>query len=110
MIDDTIGQIEARIQASDAISADRKRELLRLLATLKTEVSGLSQTHEEHAQSIAGFTQVSAHEAIREEQNPELLDLSLRGLRSSVDGFEKSHPKLVQIVNAVSNALSNLGI
>ncbi len=110
MIDDTIDKIETRIQASETISNDRKRELLDLLARLKTEVTGLSETHEEHAQSIAGFTEVSAHEATREEQNPQLLDLSLRGLRSSVDGFEKSHPKLVQIVNAISNALSNLGI
>ncbi len=110
MIDDTIGKIEARIQASESISADRKRELLELLARLKTEVDGLSETHEEHAQSIAGFTEVSAHEATREEQNPQLLDLSLRGLRSSVDGFERSHPQLVQVVNSISNALSNLGI
>jgi len=36
--------------------------------------------------------------------------LSLEGLSSSVEGFEKSHPKLVQIVNAISNTLSNLGI
>jgi len=27
-----------------------------------------------------------------------------------VDGFEKSNPRLVQIVNAISNTLSNLGI
>jgi hypothetical protein len=110
MIDDTIGKIESRIRASEAINADRKRELLDLLAKLKTEVDGLSETHGEDARSIAGFTEVSAHEATREEQNPQLLDLSLQGLRSSVEGFEKSHPKLVQAVNAISNALSNLGI
>jgi hypothetical protein len=31
-------------------------------------------------------------------------------MSSSVEGIEKSHPKLVQIVNAISNTLSNLGI
>jgi type IV secretory pathway VirB4 component len=31
-------------------------------------------------------------------------------LRFSVEGFEKSHPKLVETVNNISNALSNLGI
>jgi hypothetical protein len=110
MIDETLKRIEAQLQSSEAIPAERRRELLELLAKLKSEVAGLSQTHDEDAQSIAGFTQVSAHEATRETPNPELLGLSLRGLRSSVEGFEKTHPKLVQIVNAISNTLSNLGI
>jgi Mg2+ and Co2+ transporter CorA len=110
MIEDTVGKIEAKIQGSDTIRDERKRELLQLLGTLKSEVSELSRTHSEQAQSIAGFTELSAHEATRSEQNPELLELSLKGLSSSVEGFEQSHPRLVQIVNAISNTLSNLGI
>ena len=110
MLDDTIGKIEARIQTADAINGERRRELLQLLGTLKSEVAELSKTHGEQAQSIAGFTELSAHEATRTEQNPHLLKLSLEGLGSSVAGFEESHPRLVQIVNAISNTLSNLGI
>src|SRR5579862_765812 len=110
MIEDTVSNIEAKIQASDTIKEDRKRELLQLLGTLKSEVAALSRTNGEQAQSIAGFTEVSTHEATRAKQNPELLKLSLKGLSSSVGGFEKSHPQLVQIVNAISNMLSNLGI
>jgi queuine/archaeosine tRNA-ribosyltransferase len=111
MIEDTIKQLEARIESSDAcITEDRRRELRKLLETLRAEVAGLAETHEQQAQSIAGFANVSAHEATRSEQNPQLLKLSLEGLNSSVAGFEKSHPRLVQIVNAVSNTLSNLGI
>jgi hypothetical protein len=110
MIDDTVGKIEARIQAADSIPDDRKRELLQLVGTLKSEIARLSQTHGEQAQSIASFTDVSTHEAIREQPNPQLLDLSLKGLSTSVDEFEKSHPKLVQTVNAISTMLSNLGI
>ena len=110
MIEDTVSKIEAKIQGAESINPDRKQELLHLLGTLKSEVSELSKTHGDEAQSIAGFTEVSAHEATRAEQNPELLELSLKGLSSSVEGFEKSHPRLVQIVNAISNALSNLGI
>ena len=110
MIEDTVSNIEAKIKASDSIKDDRKRELLEMLETLKSEISTLSQTHGEQAQSIAGFTEVSTHEATRAEQNPELLKLSLKGLSSSVGGFEKSHPQLVQVVNAISNMLSNLGI
>lgn len=110
MIEDTIGKIEARIEGADAINKDRRQELLQLLATLKSEVATLSKTDDEQAQSIAGFTEVSAHEATRAQQNPELLKLSLKGLSSSVAELEESHPRLVQIVNAISNTLSNLGI
>jgi hypothetical protein len=110
MIEDTIGKIEARIQSAEAVKDERRQELLQLLGTLKSEVAELSKTHEEQAQSIAGFTEVSAHEATRTEQNPELLKLSLEGLGSSVRGFEESHPRLVQIVNGISSTLSNLGI
>jgi hypothetical protein len=110
MIEDTVSKIEAKIQGADAIKDERKRELLQLLGTLKSEIAGLSKTHGEQAESIAAFTELSTHEATRAEQNPELLELSLKGLSSSVEGFEKSHPRLVQIVNAISNTLSNLGI
>jgi hypothetical protein len=110
MIDDTIKKIEAQLQSSASIPEERRQELLKLLATLRAEVSSLSATHGAEAQSIAGFTQVSAHEATRETPNPALVDLSLKGLRSSVEGFEKTHPGLVQIVNTISNTLSNLGI
>jgi hypothetical protein len=110
MIEDTIGKIESRIQAADSIKDDKRRELAELLATLKSEVAELSKTHSEQAQSIAGFAELSAHEATRLEQNPELLKLSVTGLSTSVEEFEKTHPKLVQIANAISNTLSNLGI
>jgi hypothetical protein len=110
MIEDTVSKIEKKIQGAESIPDDRKRELLQLLGTLKAEMFELSKTHDEQAQSIAGFTALSAHEATRSKQNPELLRLSLKGLSSSVEGFEKSHPELVQIVNAISNMLSNLGI
>jgi archaellum component FlaC len=110
MIEDTIGKIEARIQGAEAIKEDRRHELVELLSKLKSEVAELSKTHGEQAQSIASFAEISAHEATRTERNPQLLNLSLQGLTSSVDELEKSHPRLVQIVNAISHTLSNLGI
>ncbi len=109
MIQDTLSKIEARIGQS-AVTDESKAELLTLLGTLKSEVAELSKTHGEEAQSIAGFTQVSAHEATREEPNPELVKHSLGGLAASVEGFEKSHPRLVDIVNRICTTLSNLGI
>lgn len=110
MIRDTIGKIEERLRGSEALSDESRTELLKLLATLKSEVTDLSVSDAEKAQSIAGFTAVSAHEATREERNPELMELSLKGLSRSVEGFEESHPKLVQAVNSICTTLSNLGI
>src|SRR3974377_1489850 len=110
MIEDTIGKIEAKIQNADTIKEDRRQELLQLLGTLKSEVAELSKTHGEQAESIAGFAELSTHEATRSEQNPQLLNLSLKGLNSWVQELEKSHPRLVQLVTAISNTLSNLGI
>jgi hypothetical protein len=110
MIEDTIAKIEARLQHSETLSEEKRRELHDLLATLRTEVANLSKTHAEQAESIAGFTERSAHEATREQRNPRLLELSLQGLGSSVEEFERSHPKLVQIVGAISQLLSNVGI
>jgi hypothetical protein len=110
MIHETITQIEARVKKADSLKDEKKRELLDLLSTLKMEVSELSKTHAEHTQSIAGFTELSVHEAIREEKNPQLLKLSLQGLSTSAEGFEGSHPKLVGIVNSICLTLSNIGI
>ena len=110
MIEKTISEIEAKISGADSVNADRKQELLKLLGTLKSEIAELSKTHGEQADSIAGFAQLSAHEAMRTEQNPQLRELSLQGLRSSVADIEQSHPHLAQIVNSISKTLSDLGI
>ncbi len=109
MIEDTIRRLEAQLESAD-VKDERREELLQLLTQLKAEVGELSKTHTEEARSIAGFAELSTYEATRTEQNPELLNISLRGLSSSVAGFEESHPRLVQVVNAISSTLSNLGI
>ena len=110
MIDDTLSKIEARIQSADAISDDKRRELQQLLATLKSEVATLSRTHAGQAEHIAGLTEVSTSEAIQGQTNPDRLRGSLNNLTSSVEEFETSHPRLVQIVNSISSTLANLGI
>ena len=79
MIQETITQIEARMKEAKSLNDEKKREILNLLSTLKTGVSKFSKTHPEHTQSISSFAEVSIHEAIREEKNPQLLKLSLRG-------------------------------
>lgn len=110
MIDETITKIEAQLKAAKAIKPERREELMKLLVTLKEEVSVLPEPQGEQARSIAKFAEVSAHEATRSTQDQKLLELSLEGLRSSAQGFEQSHPTLVRIVNSISSTLSNLGI
>ena len=110
MIEKTISEIEAKVSGAEAVSGEHKRELLELLGKLKSEVGTLSQTHSEQADSIANFAKLSAHEATRSEPNAQLRELSNQGLLSSVEGFEQSHPKLVQVVSSISKTLSDLGI
>ena len=110
MIEKTITSIENKVSDAKSIDEKDRIELLKLLGELKTEVTELSKTHAEHAESITGFAKVSAHEAIREKKNPQLMNLSLKGLSSSVDEIESSHPQLLAVVNKISQILSNMGI
>ncbi len=110
MLQQTIDKMEERLRKNESLNEENKSEMLTLLSTLKVEIADLSKTHNEQAESITGFAQLSAHEALRREKNPELLKLSIEGLGSSVQGFEASHPRLVNVVNAICAMLSNLGI
>ena len=110
MLDETLAKLETHIRKSDAIKADNKAELLRLLTTLQSEIAALERTHAEHAESVVGFTERSTHEVIRQTKNPQLVDLALQGLSASVEELEVSHPQLVNLVNAISVLLSNSGI
>jgi putative cell wall-binding protein len=110
MIQDDLDKIEEKLKQSEAVKESNKTELLTLLTTLRKEIADLSQTHYEHAESIVGFAKLSAHEATRSEKNPRLLNLSIEGLASSVQGFEISHSRLVGIINTFCTMLSNLGI
>jgi phage I-like protein len=110
MIQDTIGKIEAKLTTSEAIRPAHRSELLQLLGQLKTEIQGLEATDADAAERVAGFADISTHEATRTEKNPELLELSLKGLSKTVDEFEQSHPQLVAVVNRLSTVLANSGV
>jgi hypothetical protein len=110
MIEDTVRKIEDAILKIRSCEGGDKAELLALLAALKTEVGRLSQTHGEQAHSIASLTELAAHEATRQEKSPDLLRHSRDGLVLSARGFETSHPKLVQTINAISVMLARIGI
>jgi hypothetical protein len=110
VIRDQIDKIEARLRESKAVGEGDRAELLALLESLKAEIATLSRTNREQAESITGFAELSAREATRDEKSPTLLTLSIKGLAASVQGFETSHPRLVEIINRFCTMLSNLGI
>ena len=110
MLRNTIDKIEERLRKTESLNEENKSELLKLISTLKVEIADLSKTHNEQAESITGFAELSTHEATRQERNPELLKLSIEGLGSSVRGFESSHPRLVNVVNDICSMFSNIGI
>ena len=91
MIQQCISDIEAKIRA-EPMSEAKRGELLQLIATLKTEISALEQ----------------ASSVTREKQ--QVLKNSVDELRSSVEGFEQAHPKLIHAVNSISSTLSNWGV
>jgi hypothetical protein len=110
MIRENLDKLEATVREAGTLKEENRAELLELVARLKDETSDLAKTNAEQAHSIAAFAAVSAHEATRAEPDATLRELSLRGLSHSVSRFEESHPHLVQVVNSICNALSNLGI
>jgi len=91
MIEQIIRDLEAKIR-SETISETGKNELLQSLAKLKAEMAAMEKTSD------------AAREKLKSLKNP------IEDLRASVEGFEQSHPKLVETVNSISSALSNLGV
>jgi hypothetical protein len=110
MLDETLEKLEMNIRESDVIQADKKAELLRLLTTLKSEIVTLEHTHAAHAESLVGSAERSMQEAIRQPKDPQLAASALQELAESVAELEVSHPRLVNVVNAISVLLSNIGI
>jgi hypothetical protein len=89
MIEKIISDLEAKIENT---AGPAKGEMLQLLAKLRMEVAELEKATDD------------ALEKQKELKN------SVDELRSSMEGFEQSHPKLVQAVNSISNTLANWGI
>jgi hypothetical protein len=92
------------------VDEQKKAELQDHLSTLHAELGKLARTDAEGAKTVAGFAELSAHEATRAKPNPELLRISVTGLQRSVQEFEQTHPRLVQIVGSLSAILSNVGL
>lgn len=110
ILDYRIGIIQTTIQKARTIPDDTKAELLTLFTGLNSELAVFSKTHHEDASSITRFADVSAHEASRSQNSPQLAKTALDGLRASIQGLEDSHPVLAGTASRFATALSNMGI
>ena len=109
MAKDTIKRIEERLNAA-SLTDDDKQAISGLLNELREELDTVPAEQEDQARSVAGFTELGAHEATKSAPNAGALDSAVSGMRQSVHEFEQSHPKLVQVVNSIATALSNIGL
>lgn len=110
MLKHTLEKIESKIKQSPNIPDSKKNEYFELLNELNTEITKLSKTEKETAESIKGFTKISAHEATSDTPDPHLMKISMEGLSSSVKELHASYPKLVNTVNSICAFLSKIGI
>jgi hypothetical protein len=108
MIQDRIAKIETTLASAADLPPATREEILALLAELKTEVSGLESAHREQAQSITRSADAAFSLAAQPKTQPE--SAALQDFRASVQGFEASHPRLVQVVDQIALTLSNMGI
>ena len=110
MTEERMRRIEQRIQQAPGLPEIEREKLLQLVATLRGEVAALARSHEEDAQSIAHFLDASTHEASRAKKQPKLLEAARHGLTTSVEGFERTHPKLFETVSQAAVVLANMGL
>lgn len=95
MIEETIRQIETRLNASTHLTPEMRAELLTLIARLRAEAAQLPPSERPAAPPPSDAESVEEH---------------VEQLRGAVEEFEDSHPKVIQLVNHLANTLAGLGI
>jgi hypothetical protein len=110
MLQDTIARLEAKLNQSADVNPQTREELLRLLRTLQDEVAAMARDDAARADRIAEYANASASEVAHGSPSPERLQGSLGELSRSVEGFETTYPRLVEVVNRLASTLANLGI
>jgi mevalonate kinase len=104
--------IEKKIKTTPQIDAKIKEDLLDLMRSLKTELADIKNEHPKTADSIVDQTHSSAEQILCKNNSGEqkILQENIDDLQKTVDEFEASHPKLVQVVNRICMMLSDIGI
>ena len=110
MIEDKLSRIEKKIRNANSMEDGNKNSILELLDELRNELKEVDHKSSGQLSSAGSFAEAGANEVTREDGDKGILDIALSGLNESVKGFEKSHPKLVEVVNSICTQLSNSGI
>jgi hypothetical protein len=110
MINETLDKLEKNVNSNSEIDNEQKEEFLGLLSKLKTEIITIEESHRQDAHNIVNYTDSSFNVATKNDKNKDELERNLNTLTGSIEGFEATHPKLVEIVNSVCTRLSTLGI
>ena len=110
MIEDKLSRIEDKIRNASSMEDGNKDSVLELLGELRKEIKEVDENDSALLSSTGSFAEAGANEVTRGGGDKGILDIALSGLSESVKGFEKSHPKLVQVVNSICTQLSNSGI
>jgi len=108
MTSERLAKLESVLRDNPNLSETSRRELLELVAGLRTEMATLEGTHAERANQIAGSAEAAVRASITDQTRQSTA--AVEGLASSVREFEASHPKLVEIVDQLAATLSNMGI
>ena len=99
MIEETIRQIEARLNASTTLTPEMRVELIALIAKLRAE-----------AKLLPVRESPPPADPLDEASEVKTLQDDVNRLRDSVEEFEESHPRLTQLVNHLANTLAGLGM
>lgn len=81
MVTDDIRKLEVAVRALEGVDSKKKSEILKIIESLKSRTDSLAQSH----QAIARLVE-------------------------AVKNFEGAHPKLVEIVDEISQMLGRIGI
>jgi hypothetical protein len=110
MISERLARLEDTLRNDGTIPESARRDLLELLAGLKSEVAPLVESHGDTAQAIAGSAEAAVAASIQKKDDPAKAAGAVAGLAASVRTFEASHPRLVEIVDQLALTLTNLGL
>jgi hypothetical protein len=110
MATEIISRIENIVQEAPSLPAEKRDELLALVAALRKEIDTVAPDRAQAAHEIAVETHALAEKSLAPGAARQAGIQPMRALTHSLNQFEDSHPRLVQVTNAICTALSNLGI
>lgn len=101
MVEDKLKRIEERISQSENMAGENKAQVLELLKELKSEMS-------ENSENVG--TELKQNISKIDSEDEGFIKSAFSDINETINEFEESHPKLVQIINSICTQLSNSGL